>query len=114
MINCELAQHPFHMQRGLPLDSPDLIDATERSLPLHWENRSRQNDKASVRGLHQGQQSIRTACSLFPIPWGIEQFPESKSPPTGGRISYPRSPQHKWLSPKLRTLSRTGTKSGRG
>jgi hypothetical protein len=32
-------------------------DATERSLPLHWETRSRLNDEASVRGLHQGQQS---------------------------------------------------------
>jgi hypothetical protein len=31
-------------------------DATERSLPLHWETRSRLNE-ASVRGLHQGQQS---------------------------------------------------------
>jgi putative tryptophan/tyrosine transport system substrate-binding protein len=32
-------------------------DATERSLPLHWETRSRLSDEASVRGLHQGQQS---------------------------------------------------------
>ena len=32
-------------------------DGTERSLPLHWETRSRLSDEASVRGLHQGQQS---------------------------------------------------------
>jgi hypothetical protein len=36
-------------------------DATESSLPLHRDNRSRSNDEASVRGPHQGQQSIRTA-----------------------------------------------------
>ena len=36
-------------------------DATERSLPLHRDIRSRSNDEASVRGPHQGQQSIRAA-----------------------------------------------------
>jgi len=36
-------------------------DATERSLPSHRDIESRLNDEASVRGTHQGQQSIRTA-----------------------------------------------------
>jgi putative tryptophan/tyrosine transport system substrate-binding protein len=39
----------------------DRSDATERSLPLSSGHRSRSNDEASVRGLHQGQQSIQAA-----------------------------------------------------
>src|SRR6266403_4762188 len=36
-------------------------DATERSLPLHWDIDPARVMRPSVRGLHQGQQSIRTA-----------------------------------------------------
>ena len=36
-------------------------DATETNLPLHRDASSRLNDEDSVRGLHQGQQSVRTA-----------------------------------------------------
>ena len=36
-------------------------DATETNLALHWESSSRLNDEGSVRGTHQGQQSVRTA-----------------------------------------------------
>ena len=36
-------------------------DATETNLAFHREHRSRLNDEDSVRGPHQGQQSVRTA-----------------------------------------------------
>ena len=36
-------------------------DATETNLTLRRDTRSRLNDEDSVRGLHQGQQSIRAA-----------------------------------------------------
>jgi hypothetical protein len=52
-------------QHGLTVSPRDgtvgRSDATERSLPTSLGHGSRSSDEASVRGLHQGQQSIPTA-----------------------------------------------------